>query len=333
MFAELDILRAQARNFQHQLENHRSILSSSVTNLEGSLQTLRDTSHSNHALAMQAIDGCQDAHSTLRNDFDSVRTLVQDFIDNTRTRDGGTCPLTTPPPTVEEAFAAADAALQEGISAISSELGEHLDRNINSHISPRTCDLGEYLDCNIGVHPTSMTPTVRFPHAADRWSTQAPYDSNAAYAMSHPPGDTSYTSTPSDTGDSTRTQRMGYGGGGNSGGGSPNSYGDGLFPRNNGPNSPRHHNALMRGLHPDILLWHAGGTLGDPVCGCDFMEAEDVEKLDITPEYSVEIAEDHFSSLTTGIILVGSKRIHATSREHLVAMPPHPQEAHKFPIF
>ena len=49
----------------------------------------------------------------------------------------------------------------------------------------------------------------------------------------------------------------------------------------------------MRGLQPEILLWHAGGPLGDPVCGCDFMEAPDVEALDITPDLAVDITEDH----------------------------------------
>lgn len=49
----------------------------------------------------------------------------------------------------------------------------------------------------------------------------------------------------------------------------------------------------MRGCSPEILLWHAGGSLGDPVCGCSFMEAEDVEALDISPSLAVGIAEDH----------------------------------------
>ena len=302
MFAELDILRAQANNFQTMLESHRSILSASVTNIEDSLQTLRSASQSNHDFAMRAMDiadachiktqECQDAQASLRHDIHSVQTLVQDFIDGHKAHGTATSPpaISSASESVEEAFAAADAALQEGLTAMENELGDSLDRNINAR--------------------SSSTPTnVRFANVDARWSSHERYDSEAAYARAHslsnsPPNSSTGLPSPSLGATSTRTLRRndsggdggsGGGGGGDGGGGSPNSYGDALSPRHGGPNSPRHRNALMRNLHPDILLWHAGGPCGDPVDGCDFMEAEDVEVLDITPGPAVDIAEDHFS--------------------------------------
>ena len=183
----------------------------------------------------------------------------------------------SPDVSVQAAFDAVDAALSEGISSMARELDRNIDANSDE-----------------------STRGVRFHGVSDRWSHREPYDSEAAYAAAHPTSGTN-TSTasgndptsPSVTARSTTTIRDADGSDGGDGG-SPNSYGDGLSPRNNGPFSPRHRNALMRGLPPDILLWHAGGALGDPVCGCEFMEDVDVEALDILPELAVGIAEDHY---------------------------------------
>ena len=281
LFAELDILRRQANNFQLQLDIQRGISSTfatSITNIETSLQTLRSATTSNADMISRAItiadaatttvQECRTATSDLTYQFHVVSRKVDDFMETQRAHPLDSSTALDPPPaltsSVETAFQEADAALSEGISTLERELGSSLDQNISSRLA------------------SSSSGGTRFSNVRDRWSSRAPHDSEAAYAAAHTPSAAA----------STTTIRVPDGGNGD-GNGSPHSFGDGLTPRYNGPSSPRHRNALMRGLHPDILLWHAGGKLGDPVCGCTFMEEEDVEALDILPELAVGIAEDH----------------------------------------
>lgn len=276
IFAELDLLRTQASGIQDQLDRHRTVLTRSLTTLNTDLQTLLTASSSNSDMSKRAMHLAQESYDKVLE----CNTRVDQFFDTyqapasfpTMTM-GGTS--SSPPPddsSVEAAFQATEAALSDGLAQMEHELGSHLDRNINARDSSEPS----------AARFTNVTYTPR--------STSA-YSSNAAYAAAHPDSHTNPASA--SPGISTTTLRNERGGDGvhNS---APNAFGDGLSPRYNGPNSPRHRNALMRGCTPDILLWHAGGSLGDPVCGCAFMEAEDVEQLDISSHLAVGIAEDHF---------------------------------------
>ena len=293
LFAELDILRNQASNFQTQLDQHRTIMATSVSSIQSELQTLRDASSSQYKMTNQAMDlakqsydtvlECKSDTSKLTLQFHNVTTTVERFIEKYQAPSAAN----DSPPTssVEDAFQAADAALSEGISAMEREIGSHLDRNINVRLDPSSSD----------TRAADRPAGVRFQGVTYRPSSEQPYDSEAAFAAAHPDlaSNSSDASSPA-MARSTTTLRHGAGDGDGGNGGSPNAFGDGLSPRYNGPNSPRHRNALMRGCTPEILLWHAGGSLGDPVCGCPFMEAEDVEALDISSSLAVGIAEDHF---------------------------------------
>ena len=304
LFAELDLLRSQASayqmqavNFQEQLDKHRTVLTRSVASFESSLQTLRDASNSQYNMANRAMDiaqesynkvlECKSATSALTLQFHNVTSSVDRFMEKYQApppRDKDTNPHSSDSvqDSVEAAFQAADAALSDGISEMERVLGSSLDRNINAR-----------LDAASGNVRVDREPRVgRFSEVTYCPRSTAAYDSDAAYAAAHPEPtteDTTASPTHADNADSTQTVRS-------TGGGTtlPNAFGDGLSPRYNGPNSPRHRHALMRGCSPNVLLWHAGGKLGDPVCGCDFMEAEDVEALEISPHLAVGIAEDHY---------------------------------------
>ena len=52
--------------------------------------------------------------------------------------------------------------------------------------------------------------------------------------------------------------------------------------------------SLLRGLHEDILRWHAGTSEADPIDGIELLDHTDIEALDINPTFSVDIAEEHF---------------------------------------
>ena len=289
-------IRQQANNIQAQLDGQRAISSefaTSITNIKNELQTLRSASIANsnqisHAIsiadqAASNVSKCCSEISAMKYRVHMATRQVEDFLEKQPRHSSS--PSDAPPDassTVEAAFQEADAAISEGISTMERELGSSLDRNIAARMGP--------------LQPGGHSPSggVRFANVADRWSSQAPHDSEAAFAAAHPelstrPSDSSSSATAHST--STIPGSGGGTGGGNS---STGGFGDCLSPRYNGPNSPRHRNALMRGCSPEILLWHAGGSLGDPVCGCSFMEAEDVEALDISPSLAVGITEDHF---------------------------------------
>ena len=294
LFAELDILRNQATNFQTQLDQHRSIMATSVSSIQSELQTLRDASSSQYTMTNQAMDlakqsydkvlECKSATSNLTLQFHNVTTKVDRFIKKYQAPPAPDPLLPASDSdhgSLEDAFQAADAALSEGLSTMEKEIGSRLDRNINVRLESSSGD-------------TSHQPAdVRFQGVTYRPSSTLPYDSDAAYAAAHPESALQASdATSPDSARSTTAERS-TGGGTGGDGGSTATFGDGLSPRYNGPTSPRHRNALMSGCSPDILLWHAGGSLGDPVCGCPFMEAEDVEALDISSSLAVGIAEDH----------------------------------------
>jgi len=217
LFAELDLLWAQATNFTAQLDQHRTILTTSIaaitTDLQivnADLQTLRAASQATNSTAMQAmslseactaqIKECKDATSQLQYSVHSVKTMVEDFIGNTTP---GNATDLAPSPSVAEAFATADTALQEGLSAMEQELGASLDRHITSQSA-------------------STTTGVRFSTVTDRWCSLPPYDSDAAYARSQSPGTPAVSSSPSSTDSRTTatcTTRMGHSSGDGVGGG------------------------------------------------------------------------------------------------------------------
>lgn len=84
------------------------------------------------------------------------------------------------------------------------------------------------------------------------------------------------------------------GGGGDGDDDGSGDGGDGLSPRMGPARSPRQRAALTKDLSDDILLWHAGSlSCRDPVDGIDFLEASDVEALDVDSVYLVMILEEH----------------------------------------
>ena len=297
LFAELDLLRTQATNIQAQLDGQHAVsdgFARSITNIHNELQTLRDATTSNFNSIGHATKIADESHtrilefnstvSNLTYQFHTVSTKVDDFI---TTQAANT---TTPPErssTIEEAFAAADAALSDGIASVQNEVGERLDREISSR-----------------THQPS-THGVRFSDVTDRWSGREPYDSDAAYAAAHAPSSTpTTTSTPDSTTNrefSTRAQD--YSSDGTTCNTSPRgTYGDSLSPRFNGPSSPRYRLALTRGLNSDILAWHAGEPSGgDEVDGIDFMEEPDVEALGVTSDLACGVAEDHWNIVTNWV--------------------------------
>jgi hypothetical protein len=289
VFAELDLLRTQATNIQAQLDGQREVstgFARSITNIQHELQTLRDACQSNSKMIDVAINTADESHtrmlehtstaSTLTYQFHTVSTKVDDFL----TKQLQPSPPTNQSPTIEEAFAAADAAISDGIASVQNEVGDRLDQEISSR-------------------------SVRFTNVTDRWSGQEPYDSDAAYTAAHAAPSPSTSSTP----DSTTTnkdfsmQTQDCSSNGNDRHTSPHgSYGDSLSPRYNGPTSPRYRLALTRGLSADILAWHAGlGSGGDSVDGVDFLEDPDVEALGIPSDLACGVAEDHMDIVTNWV--------------------------------
>ena len=137
------------------------------------------------------------------------------------------------------------------------ELGSSLDRNINAQMDSTSGD----------AQRADQPRDVWFSNVTYRPTTMEPYDSDAAYAAAHPYLASGTSDVPSPVNAASTTTIRNAGGGDGSDGGSPGSFGDGLSPRSQGPASPQHRNALMRGCTPEILLWHAGSSLGDPVYG------------------------------------------------------------------
>ena len=287
LFAELDLLRTQATNIQAQLDGQRAVsdgFARSITNMKNELQTLRDATTTNFNSIEHAFKIADESHtrileftstvSNLTYQFHTVSTKVDDFI-------ATQADTTTTPPerssTIEEAFAAADAALSDGITSVQNEGGECLDR----------------------AHG------VRFSNVTDKWSDREQYDSEAAYAAAHAHSSTTTTtSTPDSTTNrefSTRAQD--YSSDGTTCNTSPRgTYGDSLSPRYNGPSSPRYRLAITRGLNSDILAWHAGAPSGgDAVDGIDFMEEPDVEALGVTSDLACGVAEDHWNIVTNWV--------------------------------
>lgn len=232
LFAELDLLRTQATNIQAQLDGQRAVSADfawSIKNMQNEIQTLRDASTLHSDLIGHAIKTAAESHermmefktiaSDLTYKFHTVSTTVDDFIARQPTT------TTTPPPplssTIDEAFAAADAALSDGIASMQNEVSDRLDREIaaRSH--------------------TNSTPGGRFTQVEDRWKDQEPYDSEATYAAAHAPSP--QPSNPDSTtagGFSTQTQHSSTDTHRNT---SPRgTYGDSLSPRFNGPTSPRY---------------------------------------------------------------------------------------------
>ena len=291
LFAELDILRKQATNIQSQLDGQRTIsqeFSRSITSINHSLDTLRDATKANCDGVSRAIAIADDATKTvlgfktvtsdLSYKIHTISTRVDKLIEDQATT--GIPPTTSS--TIEDAFAAADAAISDGLNSMEREIGSRLDRNISSASTP-----------------VSSPPSVRFANVTDRWSHKDPYDSDAAYSAAH--GSTASTtadgkdeslSPARDACSTTAVNNNSVGDGQRDS--SHGSFGDSLSPRYNGPTSPRHRLALTRGLDPCILAWHAGVEAGgDPVVGVDLMEDPDVEALGVPPEFAVDVAEDH----------------------------------------
>ena len=255
LFAELDLLRTQVTNIQSQLDGQRAVsadFARSLSNMQREIVTLRDASKSHSDMIGHAIKIVDESHgrilefksvaSDLTYQFHTVSTTVDKFIAQKTTSTSTSPPVQSP--TIEEAFAAADAVLCDGIASIENEVGDRLDRKLSSQAN------------------TTSTPGVRFTDVNERWRNQEPYDSDAAYAAAHARSTTS--STPDSTTArefSTRAQECS----------STNSlrhssprgsYGDSLSPRFNGPTSPRYRLAITRGLSSEILAWHAGELSG-----------------------------------------------------------------------
>ena len=290
--AQLDGQRAEATNIQAQLDNQRAVsvdFARLLNNIQNELQTLRDASTSHSDMIGHAIKIADESHahisefksvaSDLTRQFHTVTTTVDNFIAQQTTSTS-----TSPPAhssTIDEAFAAADAALSDGIASMQNEVSDRLDREISSRTT------------------NTSTPGVRFTNVNDRWRTREPYDSDAAYAAAHAPSPTS--STPDSTTArefSTRAQEDSSTSSHHHS--SPRgTYGDSLSPRFNGPTSPRYRLAITRGLSAEVLAWHAGDLSGgDAVDGTDFMEDTDVAALGITPDLACEVAEDHLDIFT-----------------------------------
>ena len=298
LFAELDILRSQATNIQAQLDGQRAVsagFAQSITHMQHELQTLRDATTANSTCIGDAIKIANESHqcilefksvaSGLTHQFHTVTTTVDNFIAKQTTS------TSSPPPaqssTIEEAFAAANAALSEGIASMQNEVGDRLDQEISSRTQ----------------QPSSHG--VRFSNVTDRWSGREPYDSNAAYKAAHAPSSTPTTTTSPDstTNREFSTRAQDCASDGTTHNSSPRgTYGDALSPRFNGSNSPRYRLAITRGLNSDILAWHAGEPSGgDAVDGIEFMEEPDVEALGVPSNLSCGVAEDHWNIVTNWV--------------------------------
>lgn len=303
LIAHMELLRTQARNIQSQLDDQHTFnqrVDKSFTTVKSELQTLRDGFSTNHSIlsrtqatadeAQVGMLQCTAAISVLTSKLDAVQSTVSDLISSKpKIIPPATSPPDSPPVGTEgiaSAFAAADTAISNGITDMVNELGSDLDRTISARSPPHTAD----------------TSNVRFSGVTNKWNGLEPYDSEAAYAAAqarrntapHTPSseattDRDYSTRAQDL-SSTSDHRRDV---------KPNSFGDALSPRYNGPSSPRYRSALTRGLPPDVLAWHAGKlTGGDNVSGLDFMEAEDVELLDIPPDMAIGVAENHFDIVT-----------------------------------
>lgn len=297
VFAELDLLRTQATNIQAQLDGQREVstgFARSITNIQHELQTLRDAYQSNSKIIDIAITTADESHahmleyksaaSNLTYQFHTVSTKVDNFL--------ATQAQPTPPTdhssTIEEAFAAADATISDGIASMQNEVRDRLDQEISSRTQQ------------------TSTPGVRFTNVTDRWSDREPYDSDAAYTAAHassaaPTGTSSPSSSNPDgtTNEEFSTRAQDCSSTNTHCNTSPcgaEAYGDSLSPRFNGPTSPHYRLAITRGLSADILAWHAGTISGgDTVDGIDFLEDPDVGDLGITSELAGDVAEDHFN--------------------------------------
>ena len=284
--AHTNALQSQSNALQAQIDNQHTLfteLSTSIDRINSDVTNVRDLSLANSKVLSQTTTDVAHTHnkylecmSEINNmslNLHKISTKVDELLVRptppTTSSDSPPSGTTNPSSTIEETFAEVAATLSDGITSLEKEIGSSLDRNIASH----------------STTSPSGSRHARFCDVNDKWNEKDPYDSDAAYARAHP---TTSTSTGSGSESATRS------GVNTGGGGSPNAYGVGLSPRYTGPNSPRHRNALMRNLSPDILLWHAGGPNGDPVCGIDLVEAEDVEALKITPNPAVIIAEDYW---------------------------------------
>ena len=293
--AHTNALQTQSNALQAQIDGQHALstgLSKSIDHINSNITNVQELAVANSKMLSQTTADiahthnkyleCKSEMNLLSLDVHNITTKVDNLLKKVAPPTKPSSPpsgTTDPSSTIEETFAAVDATLSDGITSLENVIGSSLDRNIASH----------------STAPTSGPRHARFGDVDDKWKDKDPYDSEAAYAHAHPPTSSTTDTGGSDGGTGGGVNNGGTGGGVNiGGGGSPNSYGDGLSPRYNGPNSPRHCNALMRNLTPDILLWHAGGPRGDPVCGIDLMEAEDVETLEITPHPAVIIAEDHW---------------------------------------
>ena len=288
----MELLTTQTTKLQLQLVNQLEFnrgVSTSISSVKSDIQLLRDASTTSHDIlsrtgtiadeAQLGVLRCTTDISLLTSKLNAVQSTISELV--------GSRSSVIPPPTcsdappagakgIEDAFAAAEAAISNGISEMETEVGSSLDRKISAHTPARN---------------------PLFNNVDDRWSDREPHDSEAAYAAARARNNDPSSPSTTDTSNkeySVRVQesspmstqhRTG----------STGSYGDGLSPRYNGPSSPRHRLALTRNLAPEILAWHAGTPSGgDPVLGTDFMEAEDVEALGIPADLASNIAENHY---------------------------------------
>jgi hypothetical protein len=249
---ELDLLRSQSASIQGQLDRHRTLLTTSVSSIKSELQTLRDASSSQYTMTNRAMDianesytkvlECKSDTSALTLQFHTVMEKVERFMEtykSTPKSDGCDDDSSSSHPdtsSVKAAFQATEAALSDGLASMARELGSTLDRNIH-------------------VREGGESSDVRFSGVTYCPRSSSDYDSNAAYAAAHPEAEMDSSSKSPSTSPAASTTTIRCAGGGDGVDTTlPNAFGDGLSPRYNGPNSPRHRNALMRGCSPDILL-------------------------------------------------------------------------------
>lgn len=164
--AHANDIQAQANSIQAQLDSQCQItmgLSTSVTNINHSLDTLRDASKSNSEMALRAISIADDSVKLLEQvrsetsgfsyKLHQVTTKVDDLITQ---RPPTSTPSSEPPTsssTIDDAFAETVAALSSSLNSMEQEIGSRLDRNIAAR---------------------SSSADVRFSGVTDIWSNRPP---------------------------------------------------------------------------------------------------------------------------------------------------------------
>ena len=159
LFAELDLLHTQATNIQSQLDGQRAVsadFARSISNMQRKIVTLRDASTSHSDMIRHAIKIADESHgrilefksvaSDLTYQFHTVSTTVDNFIAQQTTSTSTSPPVQSP--TIEEAFAAADAVLRDGIASIENEVGDRLDRRLSSQTNNTSTPGVRFTDVN-----------------------------------------------------------------------------------------------------------------------------------------------------------------------------------------